>query len=191
MTRAARDLALVIVAMAVLTHALVAWLRPDTGGTALAANAHKASLALLDQRRVTDSVTDQAQALATANRTLRSRVAALGGDLRGALDSADAVLRDSLASNVQLRLTLAEVVDKSRLYADSTDVLLAHLAVMDSAATRERAAWIAERAAADTLIAAERARADHWQRRATCRVGPIPCPSRTTLAALLLFSLAL
>ncbi len=167
----------VLVVMSVLTYAC--WPRPFPAESAVERNAYTASLALIRQRRVTDSVVGQSQAVLSANRNLRARVAALGGDLRDALDSADAVLADSAASLATMRLTLAEVIDKSRLFIDSTDVLLAHLAQLDTAITRERQAWLAERAAATAKIAADSLVILDLRKRATCRiVGPVPCPSR-------------
>ncbi len=153
--------------------------RPFPAESAVERNAYTASLALIRQRRVTDSVVGQSQAVLAANRNLRARVAALGGDLRDALDSADAV-RDSANYNITLYVERLEAVAaQARVYVDSTDVLLAHLAQLDTAITRERQAWLAEREAATAKIRADSLVILDLRKRATCRiVGPVPCPSR-------------
>lgn len=153
--------------------------------TAVERNAHKASLALIAQRRQTDAIARGTDSLLAQNRRLRGRVVALRGDLRDALDSADAVLADSLASVGTLRVTLANVTERARTFADSTDMLLTHLHRMDSAVVAERQAWLAERNNAIQKIAADSILIGVLRKEAQCTIlGPLPCPTRRTAFAL-------
>ncbi len=182
MSRATRELLACALGTALAVAALLAWLRPTPpADTTVADNAYRASLALLAQRRdASDTIAAATQALARDNARLRARVAALGGDLRDALDSADAVRSDS---NLTLYVERLEAVAaQARVYVDSTDALLAHVELLSITQQFERTAWQAERAAADSALAAADARAAAWQRKASCRLGPVPCPTRTQSA---------
>lgn len=161
----------------------------DATAARLAENTHKATLALLAERRTADSLTRVALAY-------HGRVIEQGQVLRRMSRAADALLaaNDSLLSHAadtgavihqtELLARLAATTTAFRTYRDSTDMLLASVDALVARHADERAAFHAERAANDAVIAAQAAEIRHWERRSTCRVGPIPCPTRTQTATL-------
>jgi hypothetical protein len=144
-------------------------------------NAHKASLAGIRSRAVTDSVTKVADSVTrevtnriASNRKVEARLletlAANDSLLRLPPDSTDVLL---------LRLQLARTTEVARLFRDSTEVLLSTVLFSISAHDAERSAWLAEREAATAHIAAQAAVIAALKDR-ECRVlWRIPCPSRT------------
>jgi hypothetical protein len=97
------------------------------------------------------------------------------------LDSATGVLADSAATVPELRLALSQTIESARslnisvlIYQDSITVLLA-------AHQTERAAWLAERAASDRVIAAQKAVIAGLESQ-QCKVLWVRCPSRTASA---------
>jgi hypothetical protein len=135
------------------------------------------AVAYKTQRVVTDSVTRRAKTAEWRVVVARRSVAASRDTLTTALDSARAVLADTLADASTLRTTLrglTEVADNFRLTVVTLEGTVDSLVAAHSAERRE---WLVERQAADSLLAAKDAVIVAL--RPSCRIlGPIPCPSR-------------
>jgi hypothetical protein len=161
------------------------------------ANAHKATLAGIRSRAVTDSVTKVTDSV---TRRMTTQVAAnrkLAARLDATLAANDSILSlppDSVGEGV-LRDQLVRTTEVARLYRDSTEMLLGSVERLLASQSEERSAWLAERAANDATIAAQRAVIRALERR-ECRVLGVRCPSRRTVflggaaATLLLVSVA-
>jgi molybdopterin converting factor small subunit len=161
------------------------------------ANAHKATLAGIRSRAVTDSVTKVTDSV---TRRMTTQVAAnrrLSARLDATLAANDSILSlppDSVGEGV-LRDQLVRTTEVARLYRDSTEMLLGSVERLLASQSEERSAWLAERAANDATIAAQRAVIRALERR-ECRVLGVRCPSRRTVflggaaATLLLVSVA-
>lgn len=140
--------------------------RDDGRLAQLEANAHKASKAGIVSRRAVDSVT----------RRMTTQVASVerrGARLDTILDSADVVIADTAARVTDLRAALISVTDEARVYRDSTRVLLASVTALVSAHETERAA-------SDSLVAAQRAVIRALGRR-ECRILGVRCPTRKSV----------
>jgi hypothetical protein len=165
----------------VLLAGLVAKLRlpdPQAGRVARADSvAFTLAVAYKNQRTVTDSVTRRAKTAEWQEVVARRSARASRDTLTHALDSARAVLADTLADVSTLYTTLrglTEVADNFRL------TVITHEGTVDSlvaAHSAERREWLVERQAADSLLAAKDSVIVAL--RPSCRIlGPIPCPSR-------------
>ena len=146
----------------------------------LAENAHKASLASLGARRITDSVTKATDAVTrrvtsqvAANRQLSQRLS----ETLAANDSILSLAPDSVGEGV-LRDQLAKTNQAVRLFQDSTKMLLNIVDVMMQTSVREREAWLAEREHNAIQLAAERQVSEHLRKQARCRVLGVPCLTR-------------
>lgn len=192
--RAGLEIAGVALVSALLASAVLRTCAPaheDTRAQQLADNAYKSSRLALQRRRTADSLTRRALEIEHTVRNQARTIGRMGRAADSLLAANDArtgtplpLAPDSAAQRASgcleaLRTTTAAF----RTYRDSTDMLLASV---DSLVTRHaaaRAAFHAERLATDTLLAAKDAQIVHWQRRATCRLGPVRCPTRTQAAA--------
>jgi len=164
------------------------------------ANAHKATLAGIRSRAVTDSVTKVTDSV---TRIMTNRIASnrkVEARLLETLAANDSLLADSSRSAIEGRATelfvaLQRTTEVARLYRDSTEMLLGSVERLLASQSEERSAWLAERAANDATIAAQRAVIRALERR-ECRVLGVRCPSRRTVflggaaATLLLVSVA-
>jgi hypothetical protein len=154
--------------------------RADAQLASLQANAHKASLAGIRSRRVTDSVIRKVDSV---TREMTNRIAAnrkVESRLSATLAENDSILSlppDSVGEGV-LRDQLAKTSEVARVFRDSTQVLLSTVLFSISAHEAERSAWLAERESNTTLLAAKDNLISALQAR-ECRVlWRIPCPTR-------------
>jgi hypothetical protein len=147
-------------------------------------NAHKASLAGIRSRAVTDSVIRKVDSV---TREVTNRIASnrkVEARLLETLAANDSLLADSSRSAIEGRATelfvaLQRTTEVARLFRDSTEVLLTGVAILVSAHEAERSAWLAERESNTNLLAAKNNLIAALEAR-ECRVlWRIPCPSRT------------
>jgi hypothetical protein len=130
---------------------------------------------------VTDSVTQQADSLASSVRILRQHLDLERKRLTVVLDSATGVLADSAATVPELRLALRETIESARGFAMSASTYQDSITVLLAVHQSERAAWFAERAANERVIAAQKAVIAGLEAQ-QCRVLWVRCPSRTASA---------
>jgi hypothetical protein len=154
--------------------------RADVHLASLQANAHKASLAGIRSRAVTDSVIRKVDSV---TREVTNRIAA-NRKLAARLDATLAV-NDSILSLppdstdvLLLRLQLARTTEVARLFRDSTQTLISTVLFSISAHEVERQAWLAERAKAAEALALERQVSEHLRKQARCKVLGASCPTR-------------
>lgn len=104
---------------------------------------------------------------------------------RAQVAAAQAVLADTTATLTQVRLALTEQVATTQALLATSDSMLNAGVMQALAAATERAEMQARQAVADSTIAAQ---ADLLARLTPstppCRIGPLPCPSRTTTGVL-------
>ena len=134
-------------------------------------------------RFVTDSVTAATDSV-TRRVTIVSRGTRRVNDaLRVAVAGADSVMQDSIAFSdtlyvLRLRASLANVTEQARALSDSTDVLLGSVERLLASQSAERQAWLAERAATASVVAAQQRVIEQSR----CRVMSVPCPTRVQSA---------
>jgi len=141
-------------------------------------NAHKATLAGIRSRAVTDSVTKVTDSV---TRQVTSQVAAnrrLAARLDATLATNDSLLGADGVDVPTLRSALARTTEVARLYRDSTDVLLGGIDRLLAAHEFERKAWLLERDSSAQALAAERRVSEHLRKQARCRVLGVPCLTR-------------
>ena len=110
-----------------------------------------------------------------------ARLTKLGRRLDGVLAANDSLLDVPVDSSdvVTLRLALQRTTEVARLFRDSTETLIAGVAVLLSAHEAERQAWLAEREANTKLVAAKDSVISALRESGqACRVLFLPCPSR-------------
>jgi hypothetical protein len=157
----------------------------------LEANAHKASLAGIRSRAVTDSVIAVAD---NVTREMTNQVASnrkLAARLDATLAVNDSILSlppDSVAEGVA-RSQLARTTEVARLYRDSTELLLGSVERLLASQSVERSAWLAERESNANALQAKDAVIRALERR-ECRVLGMRCPSRTTVATIAVIATA-
>jgi hypothetical protein len=131
---------------------------------------------------VTDSVTAASNAERIRVSTIAATARRVNYRLRYALDSAEAVLGevppDTSVYIQRLRASLANVTEQARQLSDSTDVLLGGIADLITAQDAERQAWLAERAATASVVAAQHRVIEQSR----CSVLTMPCPTRVQSA---------
>jgi hypothetical protein len=131
---------------------------------------------------VTDSVTAASNAERIRVSTIAATARRVNYRLRYALDSAEAVLGEvppETSVYIQrLRASLANVTEQARQLSDSTDVLLGGIADLITAQDAERQAWLAERAATASVVAAQHRVIEQSR----CSVLTMPCPTRVQSA---------
>ena len=154
----------------------------DARLTQLEANAYKASLAKVRARAVGDSALRIAKAEARTVTRRNARLTAQGDSLRAVLAQNEGIIADSFATVPDLRDALRESNALFRAYLDSTMVLQEAVSDLVEAQQVAEWAWMGERAASDSLVAAQRAVIDGLKAR-ECRVLGLRCPSRRTAFA--------
>lgn len=165
--RMAREVVICLLAVAMGLW-LVPW-REDATADHLAANSHKASLALIRQRRVTDSVTKQVEIVTRQVTNQSAALRRMGRQADSLLAANDALLSDSLTIaspeyTDSLRSALSETTASYRAYRDSTSVLLGSIDSLLAGHLREREAWQAERHLFSRVIAGKDAEIRHLTR---------------------------
>jgi type IV secretory pathway VirJ component len=162
----------------------------------LEANAHKASLAGIRSRAVTDKMIKASDAERARVNIVAANARKVTYSLRSALDSAEAVLVEMPDSAVyvhpyvqRLHASLSTVTERARTLSDSTEVILTAIADLLSAQDAERQAWLAERESNANALQAKDAVIRALERR-ECRVLGMRCPSRTTVATIAVIATA-
>jgi hypothetical protein len=183
-------IAIEVVMAALLVTAGAVWVARWTGQRierrdAIVREAKAEAKQALVSRDSAIAVTDSVVRINTA---LLVNVAKLGADLTierkrltMVLDSATGVLADSAATVPELRLALAETIESARAFSMSAATYQDSITVLLAAHQSERAAWLAERAANERVIAAQKAVIAGLESR-ECKVLWVRCPSRTASA---------
>lgn len=184
-------------AATVLGLALGAWLFVSLIGKSSALTAERLAMAEMREQNAAiveaayrDKRADSlkyAREVAQARSAERQARGRLDGTLTMAgmqLDSARAVLADSLANNIALRYSLTTTVAK-------VDILLVEVSRYKTAAdslvevySRERVVLLSTLSKADETIAAKNLALESWRKAAECRILGFKCPTRTQTFAL-------
>lgn len=135
-------------------------------------------------RRVEDERVRREQA-ETQWRIQQQAYAHQAAHARAQVAAAQAVLADTAATLAQVRLALIEQVATTQALLATSDSLMAAGVAQALATAAERTAMQARQAVADSTIAAQATLIGRLvPPTPPCRLGPVPCPSRTATGVL-------
>jgi len=174
----ARD---VVIAGSVAVLLGVAYCRPapDVDLAIAQRDAVTVALEYRHQRLRTDSAERITMRAEAGQRRAESRLRQATGALEGTLTAGERLAADSTAGADTLRAMLAASVAETRVYLAHVGVYQDSVRALFVAWSSERASYRASLAAADSVIAAERAVGVLLTKGAQCRILWVRCPTRT------------